>query len=57
MHGNDFTTLAVDSQLEWFESALKKSFEVKICGRLGEGCTGSQEIRIINRIVRVDEEG
>ena len=57
VHGGDFTALAVDSQLDWYESSLKKSFEIKIRGRLGEGCTGAQEIRILNRIVKVDSEG
>ena len=37
--------------------ALKQSFEIKVHGRLGEGCTGDQEIRILNRIVAVDELG
>ena len=57
VHGDDFTTLATDSQLDWYAAELKKYFEIKIRGRLGEGCTGPQEIRIINRIVRVDQDG
>ena len=57
VHGDDFTALATDDQLDWYEDQLKKSFEIKIRGRLGEGCTGAQEIRILNRIVAVDELG
>ena len=49
--------LAVDSELDWYESLLRKPFEIKQRGRLGVGCSGSQEIRILNRIVRLDEDG
>ena len=57
VHGDDFTALATDENLDWYEGELQKSFEIKIRGRLGEGCTGPQEIRILNRIVAVDEHG
>ena len=40
VHGDDFTAMAT---LE-----LEKTFEVKVCGRLGQG-TVDQEIRILNR--------
>ena len=33
------------------------SFELKISARLGVGCKVPNEIRIINRIVRVDDKG
>ena len=57
VHGDDFTALSTDEHLDWYESELKKSFEIKIRGRLGEGCSGPQEIRILNRIVAVDDSG
>ena len=57
VHGDDFTTLGVDSDLDWYESELKKSFEIKVRGRLGVGLPEPQEIRILNRIVRLDEDG
>ena len=57
VHGDDFTALADDEQLDWYEAQLQKSFEIKIGGRLGEGCQGPQEIRILNRIVSVTPEG
>ena len=46
IHGDDFTTLGSDDALDWFESKLSESFEIKIRGRLGAGCKGPNEIRI-----------
>ena len=57
VHGDDFTTLASDADMDWYEGELKKSFEIKVRGRLGLGCTGPQEIKILNRIVRWTTEG
>ena len=57
VHGDDFTTLGLDSDLDWFEAGLQKYFEIKIRGRLGEGCPEPQEIRILNRVVTVNSAG
>ena len=57
VHGDDFTTLGLDEDLKFFETAIQESFEIKTCGCLGEGCPGPQEIRILNRIVAVTDEG
>ena len=45
VHGDDFTTLGLDDDLDFFEKKLQESFEIKIRGRLGEGCEGANEIR------------
>ena len=57
VHGDDFTTLGLDADIDWFEHTLQESFEIKIRGRLGEGCSGPQEIRILNRVVSITPEG
>ena len=57
VHGDDFTALGTDADLDWYEKALQESFEIKLRGRLGEGCSGPQEIRILNRVVSVDSNG
>ena len=57
IHGDDFTALGTDDELNWYEGQLQQSFEIKIRGRLGEGCEGPQEIRILNRVVSVNELG
>ena len=57
VHGDDFTSLGTDEDLDWTEDMLRKSFDIKVRGRLGVGCPGDNEIRILNRIVRVTEHG
>ena len=56
VHGDDFTTLGLDGDLDWFESELAKNFELKLRGRLGEG-TECQQLRILNRIVTITKDG
>ena len=41
VHGDDFTALGTDNDLDWYEKRLKDNFELKLRGRFGEGCTGS----------------
>ena len=57
VHGDDFTTLGNDDNLNWYEAELAKHFELKLRGRLGVGCPGDNEIRILNRIVRITDKG
>ena len=57
VHGDDFTALGTDPELDWYEKELAKHFELKIRGRLGEGCPGENELRILNRIVRITPTG
>ena len=35
----------------------RESFEIKVRGRLGEGCEGPQQINILNRIVTATDQG
>ena len=57
VHGDDFTAIGEDSDLNWYECELAKYFELKIRGRLGAGDQDIKEIRIINRILRIDDQG
>ena len=57
VHGDDFTALGLDEDLDYYETELAKNFELKIRGRLGEGCAGDNQIRILNRIVTLTAEG
>ena len=47
IHGDDFTVLARESELDWFWSEVQKRFECKHRGRLGPGDKDMKEIRII----------
>ena len=57
VRGDDFTSVGTDKDLDWFEGELRESFEIKVRGRLGEGCTGPQELRILNRVISLTEKG
>ena len=52
VHGDDFTTLGLDEDTD-----LQESSQIKIRGRLGEGCPWPQEKWIINRAASVNEPG
>ena len=56
VHGDDFTALGTDHDLDWYTAELEQVFEIKVRGGLGEG-TADSEIRILNRIVRVTPGG
>ena len=57
MHGDDITTLGCDKDLDWLRDGLSKSFELKIRGRVGVGVEGSNDMRILNRIIEMTSSG
>ena len=57
IHGDDFTALGARADLEWYEEGLRQVFEVVVKGRLGEAADCDKEVRVLNRIVRIDEQG
>jgi hypothetical protein len=57
VHGDDFTALGTDDALDRYETGLKKSFECKIRGRLGMDAKDDKEIRLLNRIIRITDQG
>ena len=54
---DDFTALGTDDALDKYEAGLRKSFECKMRGRLGEEAHDLKEIRVLNRIVRITSIG
>ena len=48
VHGDDFTALGTDEALDKYEAGLRKSFECKMRGRLGEEAHDLKEIRVLN---------
>ena len=54
---NDFTALGTDESLDKYEAGLKKSFECKLRGRLGVEAHDAKEIRLLNRIVQITDQG
>ena len=57
VHGDDFTALGTDDALDKYEAGLKKNFECKIRGRLGLDEKDDKEIRLLNRIIRITDQG
>jgi hypothetical protein len=57
VHGDDFTLLGNESDLDWFRNKISTKYEVKFRGRLGRGPKDDKAIRILNRVVEWDEEG
>ena len=55
VHGDDFTALGTDDALDRYKAGLKKTFECKIRGRLGLDKDDLREIRVLNRIIRVND--
>jgi hypothetical protein len=57
VHGDDFTALGTPEGLDLYESGMCKAFECKLKGRLGRGENDLKEMRVLNRIVRIDDYG
>ena len=57
VHGDDFTALGTSEGLDKYEAGMKASFDCKLKGRLGTGPNDCKEMRVLNRIVRVTEDG
>ena len=53
----NFTCLGNDKELNWYEAKLAESFELKIGGRIGEGCSTPQQFRILNRVATLGPDG
>ena len=57
VHGDDFTAVGAKADILWYESSLATKFDIKMRGHLGfsDGCV--REMRILNRIVRLMDDG
>ena len=51
VHGDDFSFSGTDRALTKIEEGMSKAFMCKIEGRLGDGPTDVQQLRILNRVV------
>ena len=57
VHGDDFTVLGDEKQLDWFREQIARRFEVKFRGRLGPEEKDDKSIRILNRVVEWGPDG
>jgi hypothetical protein len=57
IHGDDFTLLGIDKNLDWFRAAIQAKWQVKIKGRLGPDPHDTKIIHVLNRLVEWCEDG
>ena len=55
-HGDDFVAMGTDEDLTWYEDILSQAFELGERKRLGHEPGDVQELRILNRIVRLHHD-
>ena len=56
VHGDDFTSLAEEEQLDWLLAKMRERYEVKQRALLGPDPSDDKEIRILNRLVSWKED-
>ena len=56
VHGDDFTNIGHESNLNWFLDRIKETFEYKHKARLGPDAQDSKSVRVLNRIITWDDE-
>ena len=57
VHGDDFTSVRSEPDLDWFEATMRESYELTAQPRLGPGAEDPKEGLILNRVVRYTEHG
>ena len=57
VRGDDVTALGTDADVFIYEVDWQKTFELKHRGRIGEGCSGPNAIRVLNRCIKLTETG
>ena len=57
VHGDDFTILGYEKELDWFRVVIQEGFEVAMRGRIGPGLRDSKSIQLFNRVIDLGPEG
>ena len=57
VHDNDFTTVGPKVELDWLETRLESTYELRMGGRLGPGKDDAKEILVLSRAVRWSDTG
>ena len=57
VHGDDFTILGDELELDWFRRAISERYEVKFRGRIGPSESDDKSIRILNRVTTWSDNG
>ena len=57
VHGDDFTVLGWETQLDWYWEQVTRKFESKVKGRIGPASGDEKSMRVLNRLVHWTSEG
>jgi len=57
VHGDDFTALGWEHQLDWYRGQVTSKFESKVKGRIGPAKDDLKSMRVLNRLVQWTSEG
>lgn len=57
VHGDDFTTLGHEEDLNWLNNQFREKFEIKHRGRIGPDSRDLKEIRVLNRLISWTDGG
>ena len=57
IHGDDFTLLGYERDLDWFRGATVKQVDVTFRGRIGLGDTDDKDITLLNRVIESTSHG
>ena len=57
IHGDDFTVLGSEVELDWFRECIQDKFEVKFRARLGPEPTDDKSVRLLNRVITWTADG
>ena len=57
IHGDDFTILGNEIELDWFRERISDKFEVKFRARLGPGGKDDTSVRLLNRVIEWTPQG
>ena len=57
VHGDDFTLLGNQEDLDWFRRMISEKYEVKFRGRIGPEEEDDKAIRLLNRVITWTKEG
>ena len=57
VHGDDFTILGDDKQLDWFRDTIGNRLELKFKARLGAKEKDDESVRIVIRVIQWDHTG
>ena len=57
IHGDDFTALGKEKDLDWYRKMIMERMSTKVKGRLGPGPKDQKTMRVLNRIVEWTDRG